>query len=162
MDGSRVCQLKRVFIWLPEVKLRTSVSSQSLANNIYFYMRFLYNFWDYNLQISCGARPLHSFDKCWKLYSADICKNVGMSFLGQYNVETVFCSKVAGFEGGLFQKRIAIQTICQWNKLKKKCSVCLCHYLWPCLIVVMIERKSLILHEKTEESYLTWEIQKVL
>ena len=112
MDGSRVCQLKRVFIWLPEAKLWTSVSSQSLANNIYFYMRFFIQFWGCNLQISCGARPLHSFNKCWKLYSADICKNVGMSFLGQCNVETVFCtgfeglscSKVAEFEGGLFQK----------------------------------------------------------
>jgi hypothetical protein len=39
-------------------------------------------------------------------------KNVGMSFLGQCNVETVLrpcsqglsCSKVPGFEGGLFQK----------------------------------------------------------
>ena len=82
MDESRVCQLKRVFIWLPEAKLWTSVSSQSLANNIYFYMRFLYNFGVAICKYH-GARPLHSFNKCWKLYSADICKNVGMSFLGR-------------------------------------------------------------------------------
>ena len=82
MDGSRVCQLKWFFIWLPEEKLWISVSYQSFANNIYFYMRFLYNFGVAICKYH-AARPLHSFNKCWKLYSAEICKIVGMSFLGQ-------------------------------------------------------------------------------
>ena len=65
------------------------------------------------------ARPLLSFNKCRKSFLSSLetffcrnLKNVRMSFLGQCNVETVSppgfqvlsCSKVAGFEGGLFQK----------------------------------------------------------
>ena len=64
------------------------------------------------------ARPLYSFIKCRKSLLSSLetffcrnLKNVGMSFLGQCNVETVSppgfqglsCSKVQGFEGGLFQ-----------------------------------------------------------
>ena len=65
------------------------------------------------------ARPLHSFNKCRKFLLSSLetffcrnLKNVGMSFLSQCNVDTVSrsgfqglsCSKVAGFEGGFFQK----------------------------------------------------------
>ena len=65
------------------------------------------------------ARPLLSFNKCRKSLLSSLetffcrnLKNVGMSFLGRCNVETVShpgfqglsCSKVQGFEGGLFQK----------------------------------------------------------
>ena len=65
------------------------------------------------------ARPLHSFNKCREPLVSSLetffcrnLKNVGMSFLGRCNVETVSppgfqglsCSKVQGFEGGLFQK----------------------------------------------------------
>ena len=65
------------------------------------------------------ARPLHSFNKCSKSLLSSLetffcrnLKNVGMSFLDPCNVETVSppgfqglsCSKVAGFEGALFQK----------------------------------------------------------
>ena len=63
------------------------------------------------------ARPLLSFNKCRKSLLSSLetffcrnLKNVGMSFLGRCNVETVSlpgfqglsCSKVAGFEGSLF------------------------------------------------------------
>ena len=65
------------------------------------------------------VRPLHSFNKYRKFLFSSLetffCRNlenVGMSFLGQCNVEIVSCpgfqglscSKTAGFEGGLFQK----------------------------------------------------------
>ena len=65
------------------------------------------------------ARPLHSFNKCRKIILLSLetffcrnLKNVGMSFLGRCNVEVVSLpgfqglssSKVAGFEGGSFQK----------------------------------------------------------
>ena len=65
------------------------------------------------------ARPLHSFNRGRKSLLSSLetffcrnLKNVGMSFLGRCNVETVSClgfqglsySKVAGFEGGYFQK----------------------------------------------------------
>ena len=64
-------------------------------------------------------RPLYSLNKCRKSLLSSLetffyrnLKNIGMSFLGQCNVETVLppgfqglsCSKVQGFEGGLFQK----------------------------------------------------------
>ena len=65
------------------------------------------------------ARPLHLFNKCREPLVSSLetffcrnLKNVGMSFLGRCNVEVVSppgfqglsCSKVEGFEGGLFQK----------------------------------------------------------
>ena len=65
------------------------------------------------------GRPLHSFNKCRKFLLSSLetffCRNLKngrMSFLGRCNVETVSrpgfqglsCSKVAGFEGGVFQK----------------------------------------------------------
>ena len=65
------------------------------------------------------ARLLHSFNKCRKpllssleTFSCRNLRNIGMSFLGQCSVDTVSppsfqglsCSKVQGFEGGLFQK----------------------------------------------------------
>ena len=65
------------------------------------------------------VRPLQSFNKYRKFLFSSLesffCRNlenVGMSFLGQCNVEIVSCpgfqglscSKTAGFEGGLFQK----------------------------------------------------------
>ena len=43
-------------------------------------MRFLYNFGVAICKYH-AARPLHSFNKCWKLYSAEICKIVGMFIL---------------------------------------------------------------------------------
>ena len=69
------------------------------------------------------VRPLHSFNKCRKFLKTFFCrnlKNVGMSFLGQCNVETVSsqgfqglsCSIVAGFEGGLFQKNFKGYIFC--------------------------------------------------
>ena len=65
------------------------------------------------------VRPLHSFNKYRKILFSSLepffCRNlenVGMSCLGQCNVEIVpfpgfqglSCSKTAGFESGLFQK----------------------------------------------------------
>ena len=99
------------------------MSSQSLANDIYFYMRFLYNF-------GVAICKYHAVQDLYihSISAENFILQIFVKML-ECHVETVFCSKVAGFEGGLFQKRIAIQTICQLNKLKKKCSVCLCHYL---------------------------------
>ena len=65
------------------------------------------------------ARPLYSFNKGRKSLLSSLetffcrnLKNVGMSFLGRCNVETVSppgfqglsCPKVQGFEGGSYQK----------------------------------------------------------
>ena len=65
------------------------------------------------------GKPLNAFKKCRKFLLSSLetffcrnLKNVGISFLGRCNVETVShpslqglsCSKVAGFKGGLFQK----------------------------------------------------------
>ena len=70
---------------------------------------------------NCVVRPLNSFSKYRKFHFSSLkpffCRNlehVGMSFLGQCNVEIVsypgfqglYCSKTAGLEGGLFQKNI--------------------------------------------------------
>ena len=73
------------------------------------------------------VRPLKSFNKyrnffgqAWKLFFCRNLENVKMSFLGRCNVETVSCrgfsglscSKVAGFEGGLFQKHFKGYIFC--------------------------------------------------
>ena len=73
------------------------------------------------------ARPLYSFNKCRKSLLSSLetffcrnLKNVRMSFLGRCNVETVSppgfqglsCSKVEGFEGGLFQKKFKGYIFC--------------------------------------------------
>ena len=97
-------------------------------NNILPFLKFLqkkvfplynkapphFNFGGCNLQILCGKTSTfiqNFFCRAWKLFCRNL-KNGEMSILGQCNVETVShlgfqglsCSKVAGFEGGLFQK----------------------------------------------------------
>ena len=82
------------------------------------------------------ARPLHSFNKCRKSLLSSLetffcrnLKNVGMSFLGRCNVEVVSLpgfqglssSKVAGFEGGSYQKLFKGYIFCFLGHLVGRC-----------------------------------------
>ena len=60
---------------------------------------------------------VNPFYQAWKLFFFRNLKNVGMSFLGQYNVsppgfQGISCSKLAALGGGLLQKLFKVYIFC--------------------------------------------------